>query len=41
MWPRVRHTGGVEVDPRDAQIAQLEAMVAELLARVADLEEKL
>jgi hypothetical protein len=28
-------------DPRDARIAQLEALVAKLVARVTELEEKL
>jgi transposase len=36
-----RDTGAVVPDPRDARIAQLEAMVAKLMARVAELEEKL
>jgi transposase len=37
----LRHTTEVGRDPRDERIAELEAMVAKLLARVADLEEKL
>jgi len=42
MAGRLRHSGVVARDPRDVErIAELEAMVAKLLARVADLEEKL
>lgn len=38
----MRHRTGVGRDPRDVErIAELEALVAKLLARVADLEEKL
>jgi transposase len=35
------HIGVVQRDSRDDRIAELEAMVAKLMARVADLEEKL
>jgi hypothetical protein len=38
----LRHTKDVQRDPRDVErIAELEAMVAKLMARVSDLEEKL
>jgi len=38
MVSRLRHTGDVAVDPRDARIAELEALVATLLARDAQRE---
>jgi transposase len=41
MVPESRHVGDVARDPRDERIAELEALVAKLMARVAELEEKL
>jgi transposase len=41
MAPVLGHIGGVTVDPRDVRIAELEALVAKLLKRVGELEEKL
>jgi uncharacterized coiled-coil protein SlyX len=38
MASRVRHIREVTVDPRDARIAELEAMVTALLARDAERE---
>jgi len=38
MASRLRHIGDVAVDPRDARIAELEALVTALLARDAERE---